>query len=214
MSDIEAVLFDFGGVFTASPFRAVEKMAQDLEVDVAVFCDVMFGPYHEDTDHPWHALERGELSLEQAREAILELGKRKTMDVDLYQLLMKMAGANLVHESVVGLLREVKKAGYKTAIVTNNVREFSDGWRALMPVDDYVDKVIDSSFHGVRKPDARIFSIALDELGGIAADKAVFLDDVPANVASARTLGIHGIDVTDSPSETVKNLRDFLCLSF
>lgn len=210
MSDIKAVLFDFGGVFTVSPFRAVETLAREMGVEIPLFCDLVFGPYHLDTDHPWHALERGEISLEAARERIMESGKAHGIDLDLYALLMSMAGENLVHEPVVELLRSVKSQGFTTAIVTNNVREFSDGWRSLIPVDDYVDLVVDSSFHGVRKPDQSIYRIALQGLGQIEPEQAVFLDDVPANVESARRLGIRGIDVTDDPHETVRNLQAML----
>lgn len=47
---LDLVLFDFGGVFTTSPFAAVESMAQDLNMDVAPFAEVMFGTYHEDNE--------------------------------------------------------------------------------------------------------------------------------------------------------------------
>ena len=62
---------------------------------------------------------------------------------------------------------EKKADGYRTAVVTNNVKEASGGWRALLPVDELFDVVVDSSAVGVRKPDPAIFAIALEQLGGV-----------------------------------------------
>jgi putative hydrolase of the HAD superfamily len=67
--------------------------------------------------------------------------------------------------------------------------------------------VIDSSEVGVRKPDPAIFSLALRELGGIAPEHAVFLDDFPGNVAAARRLGMHGVLVEEDPSGALAELE-------
>ena len=62
-ADIQAVLFDFSGVLTTSPWPALRASADgDL--------DFLVGPYHEDTDHPWHRLERGEITIEEWLTAI------------------------------------------------------------------------------------------------------------------------------------------------
>jgi epoxide hydrolase-like predicted phosphatase len=83
--------------------------------------------------------------------------------------------------------------GYRTALVTNNIREFNDGWRKLIPVDELFDVVVDSSMIGMRKPDPRIFQHALAALGGVEPDDAVFLDDFQGNIDAAEALGMHGI---------------------
>ena len=210
---VDVVLFDFGGVFTESPFFAVEGMARDLGLDVQIFAELMFGAYHLDTDHPWHKLERGEITFDQAREGIIDLGKASGMPVDPMDLLIRMSGGNLVREAMVQTLRDIKSAGYLTAIITNNVREFRDGWRGLIPVDDLIDKVFDSSELGVRKPDQKIYQLALDGMGGIDPKRAVFLDDVEQNVISARDMGIRSIQVPDEPTEVIRELRALLQLA-
>jgi putative hydrolase of the HAD superfamily len=210
---IDVVLFDFGGVFTESPFFAVEGMARDLGVDIQQFAELMFGAYHLDTGHPWHKLERGELTFDEAREDILALGKASGMAVDPLDLLVRMAGGNLMRDTMVQTLRDIKAAGYPTAIITNNVREFRDGWRSLIPVDELIDKVFDSSELGIRKPDPAIYQRALLDMGGVCPQRAVFLDDVEQNVASARDLGIHGIQVQDNPAEAIRELKALLQLA-
>ncbi len=210
---IDLVLFDFGGVFTESPFFAVEGMAKDLSLDILQFSELMFGAYHLDTDHPWHKLERGEVTFDQAREDILALGKASGMAVDPLDLLVRMAGGNLMRDTMVQTLRDIKAAGYATGIITNNVREFRDGWRSLIPVDELIDKVFDSSELGIRKPDPAIYQRALLDMGGVDPSRAVFLDDVEQNVASARDLGIHGIQVQDNPAEAIRELKALLQLA-
>jgi epoxide hydrolase-like predicted phosphatase len=64
----------------------------------------------------------------------------------------------------------------------------------MVPVDELFEVVVDSCKAGVRKPDPRIFHLALDALG-VTAERAAFLDDHPANVAVAESLGMHGIVV-------------------
>jgi epoxide hydrolase-like predicted phosphatase len=210
--NIDLVLFDFGGVFTQSPFSAVDTMAAELGVDALQFSDLMFGEYHLDTQHPWHQLERGEISFDAAREAIIALGKQAGLTVDPLDLLVRMAGGNLMRDAMVQTLRAVKSAGYATAIITNNVREFRDGWRTLMPVDELIDSVFDSSELGMRKPNPAIYLYALQTMGDIAPQRAVFLDDVEQNVQSARNVGIQGIVVDEDPSEAIAALRQLLLL--
>ena len=63
--------------------------------------------------------------------------------------------------------------------------------------DTLFDEIVDSSHEGIRKPDVRMFRLALERLGGVDAERTVFLDDTPSNIASAAGIGISGILVTD-----------------
>jgi len=211
---IKAVLFDFGGVFTLSPFGAVEQLARERDIDPLLLAEMVFGPYHLDTDHPWHQLERGEISLEATREGILQGAREKGHELDLWEVLGRMAQAHssghAVNAPVIQLLKDVKQAGYHTAIVTNNVKEFSSAWQSLLPMEQ-VDLVVDSAFAGIRKPNPAIYQLTLDQLSRhrgspLRPEECVFLDDVESNVRSAEGLGIHGIVVTPTPAETVSRL--------
>ncbi len=210
---IEAVLFDFGGVFTDSPFHAVTDYGAELGLAPGEVTEVVFGSYENDGDHPWHRLERGEISMEDTRELILGLGRERGLEIDIYDLFMRMAGNNAGADNrqvLVDRVRELKGSGYPTGIVTNNVAEFGDGWRGLIPVDELFDFVVDSSAVGVRKPDPRIFAIAMEQLAGIAPANTVFLDDYPANVAAARAFGLQAITVTDDLEATIGALDALL----
>ena len=65
---------------------------------------------------------------------------------------------------VIGLATRVKARGYRTAIVTNNAREFRERWTTSVPLAEICHEVVDSSEVGVRKPDARIYELALEGL--------------------------------------------------
>lgn len=192
------MLFDFSGVLTTSPWPAITASAGG---DLAF----LTGPYHEDTDHPWHRLERGEISVDEWLVAVNEAAEQagRTLDLTPMQTLLTDL---VVHDDVVEHVGGLRADGYRTALVTNNVREGAAGWRAMIPVDDLFDVVVDSSSVGMRKPDPAIFTHTLDLLGGIAPDRAVFLDDVESNLVGARLAGLHTILVDDPPASALLEL--------
>jgi len=188
----DAVLFDFGGVFTQSPFEAVRLHGDELGADPDLILAVLFGDYDEDTDHPWHRLERGETTLDAARAEINELAAARGLEFDPFGAFAKFGTGGHMADAMVERTRQLRSDGVRTALITNNVREFGDGWRSLVPVDELFEVVIDSSHAGVRKPDPRIFRLALDALD-VTAERSLFLDDFPGNVAAAGAIGIRGI---------------------
>ena len=58
-SNITAVFWDFGGVFTGSPFYHLDNYARSLGTTNERLLEHVFGRYEADGDHPWHRLERG-----------------------------------------------------------------------------------------------------------------------------------------------------------
>ena len=204
---LDAVLFDFGGVFTDSPFEVARRFGADLGASPERVLEIVFGPYHTDTDHPWHRLERGEMPLEAARQEIIALGLAEGLDTDLFRVLAAMGRGAVVREPFVALARQIRGAGIGTAVVTNNVREFRDAWRAMVPVAELFDAIIDSSEVGKRKPDPAIFHHALAALGGVPPARALFLDDFEGNVRAARALGMRAILVDPDPRSAIEELE-------
>ncbi len=197
---VRAVLFDFAGVLTSSPWGAMTAAGGgDLEL--------LIGAYDEDGDHPWHRVERGELSIAEWAAEVAEEAARRGGTVD-FSVLQQLLGEMTVHQQVVDRIRQLRAEGYRTALVTNNVREASGTWRGLIPVDELFDVVVDSCEVGMRKPNPAIFQHALDLLGSSPAE-AVFLDDHPGNVAGAKVAGLAGIHVVD-PDEALEELDRLL----
>lgn len=206
----DAVLFDFGGVFTPSPFSAFEAAARELGAEPATVLEIVFGPYDLDTDHPWHRLERGEIGFGDARSAIMAIGAERGVTLDPMQVLFKMSGAGGAREVLVTRTRSLRREGYKTALVTNNAREFRNSWRPLLPLDELFDAVVDSSEIGMRKPNPAIFHHALAAIGGVAPSRSIFLDDHPGNVAAAGRVGMRGVLVGDDPAPAIAELEALL----
>jgi epoxide hydrolase-like predicted phosphatase len=199
---ITAVLFDFSGVLTTSPWANFAAAGGgNLEL--------LVGPYHEDGDHPWHRLERGEIGFKEWFEEVTALAAEAGVELDLAPI-AALRDELQVHPHVIERVLELRRDGYQTALVTNNVREGASMWRSLVPIDDLFDVVIDSSEVGVRKPNRAIYELTLERLGGVAPDQAVFLDDVASNVDGARAAGLHGIVVDDPPDRAIDELDALL----
>lgn len=206
---IEAVIFDFGGVFIPSPYPFFETIGVEMGAGSGQISEIVFGSLFEDGDHPYHRLERGEIPLQQARDEILSRGREMyNLEVDIFQIFSRMPSG--VHQGLVERVKGLKKAGYPVAMITNNIREYADNWRSLIPVDDLFDLVVDSSRVGMRKPNPAIFRLTLERLGGLPPERTVFLDDSEGNVYAARQLGMHAIHVRGDVCEAIAELDALL----
>ncbi len=205
----DVVIFDFGGVFTQSPFEVVRLHGEEIGADPEVILEVLFGPYDRDTDHPWHRLERGEIPIDEALREVNVLGVEAGLTVDPFRAFAKFGTGGSMADAMVERTRRLRADGIRTAMITNNVREFGDGWRSLIPVDELFEVVVDSSHAGVRKPDPAIFHLALDALG-VTPDRCLFLDDFPGNITAAEALGIQGILVGSDRHAAITELDRLL----
>jgi epoxide hydrolase-like predicted phosphatase len=211
---IDAVVFDFGGVFTRSPFDALHATCIEMGVDPDLALSVVFGPYDQDTDHPWHRVERGELSLGDYRTAVREEAERSGFTMDPMEVLNALASGGsdggVIRVDMMEVVTEVRASGRKTGLLTNNAAELRELWRPLMPLDELFDVVVDSSEVGMRKPSAAIFELTLAQLGGVAPAATAFLDDAPGNITGATAVGLHGILVTNDYQDAMAELRALL----
>jgi putative hydrolase of the HAD superfamily len=114
-----------------------------------------------------------------------------------------------VHWPVVHRARELLADGVPIALLTNNVKEWGDHWRATFPVDELFEIVVDSSDVGMRKPDARIYLLTCERLG-VAPEACVFVDDNAENVAAARALGMETVHFGENPFVAVDELDGVL----
>ena len=200
MSDsIRAVLWDFGGVFTTSPFLAFNRYEaeQGLPKDFIRQLNA-----RNPETNAWALLERSDVSVDdfcplfeaEARELGQSLSGRAVLDLLAGQMQPQMVTA----------LKRVRER-YKTACLTNNVRSGKGPGMARSPelaaqvaeVMALFDAVVESSKVGVRKPETRFYEIACETLE-VAPNEAVFLDDLGINLKPARALGMTTIKVGDA----------------
>ena len=207
---IDAVVFDFGGVFIASPFEAIRAAGEAQGASFDQTMAIVFGPYDLDTDHPWHRAERGELDIMSAREQIRELGREQGFDIDLFEMMKNLAGDGGVNEDMVALVRRVRAKGLRTALLTNNIAEGRGMWQGMLAIDELFDAAVDSSAIGMRKPDPRIYQHTLAEIGGVAPERAVFLDDYAGNITAANDVGMIGVLVEADPAAAITRVDELL----
>jgi hypothetical protein len=70
------------------------------------------------------------------------------VQLDPYDIHMRMTGGGNVREIFVERVWALRVHGYRTALLTNNIAEFRDGWKAMVPADELFDIFIDSSALG------------------------------------------------------------------
>ncbi len=200
MAQIEAVLWDFGGVILSSPFEAFAA----YERDHGLPSGFIRGLNATNPDrNAWAQLERGTVGFEEF--------------CSLFEAEAKAAGHEVDARDVVGLLRgQVRPAmvealrrchdRLKTALLTNNFAPTGDRGEHAAEVLELFDVVVESSTAGVRKPDQRFYEIACGLLG-IEPQQAVFLDDLGVNLKPARAMGMTTIKVVD-PDQALAELED------
>jgi putative hydrolase of the HAD superfamily len=207
---IRAVLFDFTGVVTTSPFATMGSIGDQTGVDTEVVLELMLGDYAVDSDHPWHRLERGEISITDYAADVQARATEAGLELDFARL-RNLMGDLEVQSVSVDAIAVVRRAGYATALVTNNVKEAGDQWRNKVALDELFDVVVDSSHVGLRKPDPAIYHLTLERLGGVDPGQAVFLDDHPGNIAGAHRAGLHALLVDDTdPAPAMAALTELL----
>jgi putative hydrolase of the HAD superfamily len=182
-----ALISDFGGVLTSPLQGGFLAYQEESGVSLEDLGLAMARATEEHGEHPLFVLERGEISESEFRARIephLEDGFDLTRLRTLYFERMEP------NRAMIEFVREVRGRGLRTALLTNNVREWEPLWRAKLPeIDELFEVVVDSAFVGMRKPDPAIYELTLERLG-VAAEESVFVDDLERNCDTARSLGM------------------------
>jgi putative hydrolase of the HAD superfamily len=195
---IQAVVSDFGGVLTSPLGRAFTRANEDAGIPLEALGQAMARATERDGEPPLFALERGEISeTEFFRRLEVELEQVTGQPLSLADFGERLMAALEPNDAMFAYLRELRRRGLRLAILTNNVREWEQRWRSLLPIDDVFELVVDSAFVGARKPDPAIYALTLDRLG-LPAEACAFVDDLEVNVEAARAAGMHGIVFRDT----------------
>ena len=192
-SNIDAVLFDWGGVITVPPGPIVEKLYRQIDVDQDQLRLRRKAYRDDDPDSQFARLERGELSLEAyltwSRQDLP--GAETIWDPESAHFLFRHL---TVVPEVVERIYQLKERGFLIGLLTNNIAEAWPTVNDGLPIDDLFDVAINSAFVGMRKPEHRIYVHALEKLG-VRAEHAVFLDDNRVNLEAARACGLNIVEV-------------------
>lgn len=199
MSRFEAVVSDFGGVLTTPLMHAFAALQEANGIPLEALGSAMARAAERNGgEQPLFELEKGAIT---EREFVAQLNAALTdvlgRAVDLDGFGAAFFAALQPNEELLGFMRELRGRGYRMAILTNNVREWEPLWRAMLPVDEVFELIVDSAFVGLRKPDPAIYELLLRQLG-LPASAAVFLDDLEVNCDAARALGMGAVHFRDN----------------
>ncbi len=193
---IEAVIWDFGGVFTTSPFEAFRR----FEAERGLPRDFIRQVNAADPDaNAWARFERSEIDAAAFDALFLEEATRLGHAVRGAEVLPLLSGD--VRPRVVAALKACK-ARFKVGCITNNVvtghgtgmAGSAEKATALAEIFAQFDAVLESSKAGVRKPDPRIYQMMCERLT-VAPERCVYLDDLGVNCKPAAALGMTAIKV-------------------
>jgi putative hydrolase of the HAD superfamily len=191
---IEAVIWDFGGVLTTSPFEAFARFEKDRGFPVDIIRRTNAANHLENA---WAKFERAEIDVEAFDKLFAEESRAFGAEVRGKEVLPLLQGD--LRPEMVEALRRVK-AQCKTGCITNNLPANAIGSTSgrslyVAEVMALFDHIIESAKIGLRKPDPRIYRMMIDALR-VDPAKCVYLDDLGVNLKPAREMGMTTIKVT------------------
>jgi putative hydrolase of the HAD superfamily len=210
---IRAVISDFGGVLTNHLVEAFAAFQNESGISAEQLGRGMQRIADRDGEYPLYRLERGEVSEADFLDDLSwgleeELGHRPTLHT-FREVYFKALHAN---EAMLDLMRELRERGYRMAILTNNVREWEEHWRAKLPIDEIFELVVDSAWVGMRKPEAEIYLLTCERLGGLDPADCLFVDDNELNIEAAHKLGMRAV-LFESNEQAIPEIRAALGLA-
>jgi putative hydrolase of the HAD superfamily len=206
---IEAVVCDFGGVLTTPLFQAFARIQEEFGIEAEDLRGAMGLLTERKGENPLFPLERGEV----AEEAFLaELGGALEevlgREAHVHRFRMALFEGLDPNPPMIELMRELRASGLRMAMLTNNVREWEPLWRAMLPVDEIFEEVVDSAFIGHRKPEAPAYEITVERIG-VPFERCLFVDDIRVNIEAARELGMTAVHFRDN-EQAIPEIRSAL----
>jgi putative hydrolase of the HAD superfamily len=201
-----AVIFDLGGVVFPSPFEAFDSYDHGNDLKKGTMRSLI---RRSSESGAWAALERGELSMDEFADALEAEAFAAGFELDARRL-MGLIGTSLgPRPEMARAIGRIRSSGLRTAALTNN---WTDEKRRATPnglhETGLFDVIVESAVEGLRKPDPRIYALALARLD-VLASEAVFLDDLGMNLKPARQMGMATVKVVD-PTEALAELETIL----
>ena len=195
---IDAVIWDFGGVLTSSPFEAFARYEAEKGLPKDIIRRTNAENHH---DNAWAKFERAEIGIDEFDALFLAESAALGAAVSGRDVVGLLAGD--LRPEMVEALRRVKSR-FRTGCITNNLPANQIGSASgrglyVAEVMQLFDHVIESAKIGLRKPDPRIYTMMTETLQ-VDPRACVYLDDLGINLKPARDLGMITIKVTDAAS--------------
>lgn len=214
---VRVLISDFGGVLTNPLEEAFLAYQEESGINLTELGTAMFKIAERDGENPLYRLERGEVS-EREFEEMMQAQLREQLGADTEFVNFSDSYFNHLHpnQPFLDYLFDYKADGGRLALLTNNVKEWEPRWRAMLPIDELFETIVDSGFVGARKPEPRIFEITYDQiktlpgLHDVAKDECVLVDDIEVNCDAARDFGFQAVRYHGECDGVVAAVRELL----
>jgi putative hydrolase of the HAD superfamily len=211
----KAVIFDFGGVITSSPFEAFNRMEAARGLPQNFVRQVNS---NNPDNNAWAKFERAEIDTAEFDALFAQEAQVLGHSLDGASVIACLAGD--IRPDMVAALDLLRTEGFKLGCITNNVPAgkgagmagSTEKAAAVEAIMARFDHVIESSKAGVRKPDPRIYQMMCDALD-VAPTQCIYLDDLGINCKPAAALGMSAIKVI-SGEQALADLAALLALTF
>ncbi|MFL9498909.1 HAD-IA family hydrolase [Rhodopseudomonas palustris] len=202
---VEAVIWDFGGVLTSSPFEAFARFETERGLPIDIIRRTNAANHFENA---WAKFERAEIDLDTFDALFAEESRALGAEVRGRDVLPLLSGS--LWPEMVNALKIVKQ-NHKTGCITNNLPANAIGSASgrtlyIAEVMALFDHVIESAKIGLRKPDPKIYQMMIEALG-VDPKACVYLDDLGVNLKPAREMGMATIKVV-SAEQAIAELED------
>jgi len=206
----QAVIWDFGGVFTTSPFEAFARYEREKGLPENLIRQINSA---NPLENAWARFERSELDLDQFDVEFANEARALGHHVPGRDIIALLAGD--FRPEMIEALRRIKRSGLKTGCITNNVPANTSDTREgrtlyAREIMEMFDHLIESSKIGIRKPNPRIYEMMCEELT-VEPDRCIYLDDLGMNLKPARAMGMATIKVESGP-QAIGELEKLLAM--
>jgi putative hydrolase of the HAD superfamily len=190
----DALLLDFGGVISKTLFECRSEIERHFALPPGIVG--WRGPFDPDADELWRSLAADGRADEYWHRRADELGRLAGRKVDMRDLIQAALGRDpnrMIRPEALETARAAKAAGCRVGILSNDLeRLYGTETISTLDILGEIDCLVDGSRSGVLKPSPAAFARALAALGS-GAERVVFVDDQPHNVAGARALGMTAV---------------------
>ena len=181
---VKAIIFDFGGVLLrTTDFAPREQLAAHLGMSRNELEELIFGGESGDQ------AQRGEITVQQHWSNLA--AQLHCSRIELKTLVEEFFANDEIDFSLLDYVRTLHES-YKTGLLSNAFDDLRQIITERWHFEDAFDDMIISAEVGLVKPDARIFLLAVEQLG-VEASQAVFVDDMQRNIEAAKNVGLVGI---------------------
>lgn len=196
MPAFDAILWDFGGVLTTSPFEAFNRYERERDIPLDFIRRINAS---NPDDNAWARFESSRIGLEDFDAAFLEESTAAGHPIPGSDVLALLSGD--VRPRMVAALKQFKQH-LRNACLTNNVKHGKGPGMATDParaqsiaeVMTLFDLVVESSVEGVRKPQPEAYRLVIERLG-VDPSRMLFLDDLGINLKPAAKMGMTTVKV-------------------